>query len=168
MKIDEFKKRVKPIVKDCVKEILLEGGMLSGIIAEVMKGVRASQPQEVLREQRQRPQVRIIEDDQYAEEAPSQNMDLERQMAKAEKERQARIARVNAAAMRSMPKKAAATKVDLFENINQDDVLLMESSEQGAGDPADPLRGINPNNPGVPIDQIFRIGGHNWGNWKKS
>lgn len=39
MKKSEFKKLIKPIVSECIKESLLEDGMISGIIAEVVKGM---------------------------------------------------------------------------------------------------------------------------------
>ena len=39
MKKSEFKKIIKPIVSECIKESLLEDGIISGIIGEVMKGV---------------------------------------------------------------------------------------------------------------------------------
>ena len=54
MKKSEFKKLIKPIVQECIKESLLEGGVLSEIIGEVAKGmvkapiveVREPQPKE--------------------------------------------------------------------------------------------------------------------------
>ena len=39
MKRSEFKKLIKPIVQECIKESLLEDGLISGIIAEVVKGM---------------------------------------------------------------------------------------------------------------------------------
>ena len=38
MKRSEFKNKVKPIIRECIKEILFEEGVLSGIISEVIKG----------------------------------------------------------------------------------------------------------------------------------
>jgi len=39
MKRDELKKLLMPIVKECIMESITEEGILSGIIAEVVKGV---------------------------------------------------------------------------------------------------------------------------------
>ena len=39
MKANEFKKILKPLIKQTVKEVLLEEGVLSGIVAEVAKGL---------------------------------------------------------------------------------------------------------------------------------
>tara|TARA_R100001443_G_C3355226_1_gene177777 strand:- start:1596 stop:2015 length:420 start_codon:yes stop_codon:yes gene_type:complete len=38
MKKDELKKVLKPLVRQCINEVLLEEGLLSTVIAEVMKG----------------------------------------------------------------------------------------------------------------------------------
>ena len=38
MKRNEFKNKVKPIIRECIKELLFEEGVLSGIISEVIKG----------------------------------------------------------------------------------------------------------------------------------
>tara|TARA_R110002110_G_scaffold178522_1_gene383684 strand:- start:140 stop:544 length:405 start_codon:yes stop_codon:yes gene_type:complete len=37
MKRSEFKNKVKPIIKECIKELLFEEGVLSRIISEVIK-----------------------------------------------------------------------------------------------------------------------------------
>ena len=39
MKKSELKSAIKPLVKECISEILLEGGMLSNIVSEVAKGM---------------------------------------------------------------------------------------------------------------------------------
>tara|TARA_Y100000296_G_C5027502_1_gene183032 strand:+ start:85 stop:504 length:420 start_codon:yes stop_codon:yes gene_type:complete len=44
MKKAELKKLIKPIVEDCVRDILLKEGVLSTIISEVMIGVSGQQP----------------------------------------------------------------------------------------------------------------------------
>ena len=39
MKPTEFKKLIKPLIKQTVKEVLFEEGVLSGIVSEVAKGL---------------------------------------------------------------------------------------------------------------------------------
>ena len=51
MKKSELKKALKPIVKECVREMLVEEGFLSGIVSEVVKGLSAAP----LVESQQRP-----------------------------------------------------------------------------------------------------------------
>ena len=40
MKRSEFKNKIKPIIEECIKEMLFEEGILSGIISEVIKGTK--------------------------------------------------------------------------------------------------------------------------------
>jgi len=42
MKTSEFKKILKPLIRQTVKEVILEEGLLSGIVAEVAKGLQGS------------------------------------------------------------------------------------------------------------------------------
>jgi hypothetical protein len=39
MKVNELKKVLKPLIKECIKEVIFEDGTLSGIITEVAKGL---------------------------------------------------------------------------------------------------------------------------------
>jgi hypothetical protein len=39
MKVSEFKKILKPLIRQTVKEVILEEGLLSGIVSEVAKGL---------------------------------------------------------------------------------------------------------------------------------
>ena len=51
MKKSDLKHLIKPLVKECIHEVLLEEGLLSNVVAEVAKGlqgnlvVEARQPQ---------------------------------------------------------------------------------------------------------------------------
>tara|TARA_R110001583_G_scaffold24951_14_gene90796 strand:+ start:274 stop:687 length:414 start_codon:yes stop_codon:yes gene_type:complete len=53
MNKDELKKVLKPLVKQCINEVLLEEGILSTVIAEVMKGTASTR----IIEAKQKPQV---------------------------------------------------------------------------------------------------------------
>ena len=39
MKKSELKKIIKPLVKECINEVLLEEGLLSGVVTEVVRGL---------------------------------------------------------------------------------------------------------------------------------
>ncbi len=39
MKKSELKRTLKPVIKECIHEMLVEEGLLSGIVAEVVKGL---------------------------------------------------------------------------------------------------------------------------------
>tara|TARA_Y100000114_G_scaffold98049_1_gene91232 strand:- start:13224 stop:13640 length:417 start_codon:yes stop_codon:yes gene_type:complete len=53
MKKNELKKILKPLIKECVKEVIFEEGALSTIISEVMKGTSGSQ--QIFETQTQQP-----------------------------------------------------------------------------------------------------------------
>ena len=44
MNKSELKKVLKPLIKECIKEVIFEDGTLSSIIAEVMRGTGTTQP----------------------------------------------------------------------------------------------------------------------------
>jgi len=48
MKKSELKKVLKPLIKECIKEVMFEDGTLSSIIAEVMKGTGVTSPQPIV------------------------------------------------------------------------------------------------------------------------
>ena len=53
MKRSELKKIIRPMVKECVQETLLESGLLSNIVAEVAKGLGG----QVITEQKTAPVI---------------------------------------------------------------------------------------------------------------
>jgi hypothetical protein len=42
MKKNDLKKLIKPLVKECIHEVLLEEGLLSNVVAEVAKGLQGN------------------------------------------------------------------------------------------------------------------------------
>ena len=42
MKKDELKKILKPLIKECIKEVMFEQGTLSAIVSEVVQGLGGS------------------------------------------------------------------------------------------------------------------------------
>lgn len=53
MKKDDLKKVLKPLIKECIKEVIFEEGTLSAIISEVVRGTSQTQQiVEVKREER--------------------------------------------------------------------------------------------------------------------
>ena len=57
MKKSELKKVIKPLVKECIHEVLIEEGLLSNVVSEVVKGVgaapiveRKEPPRQIVRE----------------------------------------------------------------------------------------------------------------------
>ena len=79
MKASEFKKILKPLIEQTVKEVLLKEGVLSRIVAEVAKGLNPTLTENV----KQEKQAFATAEDKHAE--------AEQQ----EKQRQERIKRLN-------------------------------------------------------------------------
>ena len=54
MKKSELKKLIKPIVEECVRDVLFKQGVLSSVVSEVMIGMSSKQPlvEESLNEQK--------------------------------------------------------------------------------------------------------------------
>ena len=48
MNKDEFKKILKPLVKECIKEVVFEDGTLSSIITEVVQGLQGNTQQPIV------------------------------------------------------------------------------------------------------------------------
>ena len=44
MKKDELKKLIKPIIKECISEMLLEEGLLKNVVSQVTEGMTVSAP----------------------------------------------------------------------------------------------------------------------------
>tara|TARA_R110002110_G_scaffold329942_1_gene541306 strand:- start:288 stop:665 length:378 start_codon:yes stop_codon:yes gene_type:complete len=78
MKAAEFKKLIKPLIKESVKELLFEEGILSGLISEVAKGLQSN----IVVEAR----------------TPAPPTDQRAQEEKLEKEKQEKIKRLNESA----------------------------------------------------------------------
>ena len=132
MKSAELKKVLKPLIKECVKEMMIEEGFLSSVVSEVIKGMNAN----VIVENTSTASVNSREDEW--------RRSLEEKM---ELERQQRIQKLN----ESMSKQH---NVDVFEGVNP----IMESGTT-ANSSHSALAGQDPNDAGVDISGIMGIAG---------
>jgi hypothetical protein len=124
MKTQQLKKILRPLIKECIKEIIFEEGTLSTIISEVVKGTSgASMIQESQRTQQLESNEEILH---------KKNVQLKEQKRK----------------MLDAIGRSAYNGVDLFEGTTPTSAPQQNSmSPQGAR----PLDGIAPNDPGVDI-----------------
>ena len=132
MKRSELKNIIKPLVKECITEALIEEGLLSNVISEVMKGMSP-----------------VI-----TEAAPSPERTPVIQEARRERNVQAKE---NRKKLLDAIGKDSYGGVDLFEGTSP--APAQKSLESQA---ASPLGGVSPGDPGVDISQIVGIGGHKW------
>ena len=59
MKKNDLKKLIKPLVKECIHEVLLEEGLLSNVVSEVAKGMQGNLVTETQTPQPTRAQERL-------------------------------------------------------------------------------------------------------------
>lgn len=135
----DLKKVLKPLVKECIKEVLLEGGILSNIVAEVARGMNQGS---VLVESRS------PRDDQFAQE-----LAIQEKRETMEKERQERIKKLN---------ESAGAK---FGGVNIFEGTTPVKSDPGTTTAPGSLSGIAPDDSGVDISGIAALAG---GTWKKT
>ena len=137
MKRSELKNIIKPLVKECITESLLEEGLLSNVISEVMKGMSPV----------------IMESAPVAD--PTAGVQkaamMEAQEAKLKQAKQDRRKLLDAIGNDSFG------GVDLFEGTSPAPAQQSPQSQAGS-----PLSGVAPGDPGVDISGIIGIGGHKW------
>ena len=136
----DFKRILKPLIKECIKEVILEEGVLSTVITEVVKGTHAtstrnSQPK-LQTEQKQ--EASFINRQEILEE--KRKADLKRR--------------------RKLLDASGFGGVDIFEGtepLNESGGPSKNSSPQGM------FSDLAPGDSGVDISAIMNIGsGHNW------
>jgi hypothetical protein len=102
MKADEFKKILKPLIKQTIREVLLEEGVLSKVVSEVARGLSPNTQQESL-----------------ARNTQTRKEDLEREAEDLERARQERIKRLN--------ESTGMVGTNIFEGVHE----VPESSGNG-------------------------------------
>ena len=90
MKVSEFKKILKPLIEQTVKEVLLQEGVLSKIVSEVASGLQA-------------PLVEVKKN--------TQSVNLQASQEEYEKKRQEKIRRLN--------ESTKLQNVNVFENVSR-------------------------------------------------
>ena len=135
----ELKQLIKPLVKECINEVLLQEGVLSSIISEVMIGTQGA----VLQEQAT-----------PAPQKPTRQLETDEQAMQRIQERQRQASNQKRKLLDAIGKDAY-NGVDLFEGTTP----APAPREGGRG----PLSGVDPNDPGVDISSFMGSGG----SWKK-
>ena len=125
MKKDELKKVIKPLVKQCINEVLLEEGLLSTVIAEVMKGTGAA---------------RIVETTQPVKPRIDNTAAKEAKRKKLLEQKRKLLDSIGTSAYNG---------VDLFEGTTPTKASPSQGASQGA------LSDVAPNDPGVDISSLM-------------
>jgi len=128
MKKADLKKVLKPIVKECIQEALLEEGLLSNVIAEVVKGLNVQPLVEQV--QPEQPQAQVTEQKILDEEAT-------RRKQKINETRKQMLDAIG---------KDSYNGIDLFEGTDP----MRESSN-----PHSPLANTDPSDAGIDISNLL-------------
>ena len=136
MKKEQLQKILKPLIKECIKEVIFEEGVLSNIIKEVAVGIGSQQT--------------IVESVQE----PSQ--DFSRQRVELQEEARA--------AMQEKKRRLEESMGGGFSGIfDSTEPLSSGGSVQKEGSAQSPLSAYAPNDAAVDINGLMNIaGGHNW------
>lgn len=130
------------MIKECVKEVMFEDGILSGLISEVVQGLNG----QVLSENTVAPRRKVPAQQNDAEIARQQ------QVAKIKAMEQAAQTRKK---MSEAVGKGAYGGVDLFEGTTP-------TAAPTEGKQGDPLAGQDPNDAGVDISNLFGGANKTW------
>ena len=137
MKKSQLKHVIKPIVKQCLNELLIEQGLLSNIISEVVKGI---QPMH------QQPTHQPMPTVEHQKLLQQQRAELQEQRQQMMKENKRKLL------------DASGFGVDVFSGTKP----IEESSDPSNGQ-ASALSGVAANDPGVDINGIMAIANRDWG-----
>mgnify|MGYP004356166671 FL=1 len=135
MKKSQLKRVIKPIVEECLNEVLLEKGLLSSIISEVVKGIQPLQHPPV----QQRP---VMQENKLMKQQRQELQEQKYEMMKAQKRKLL---------------DAAGFGVDVFSGTEP----IEEAADPSNGQ-AGALSGVSPNDAGVDIAGIMAVANRDW------
>jgi len=138
MKRDELKQVLKPLIKQCIKEVIFDDGVLSGIITEIVKGLGA--PKLVTE-----AVAPIIKSENNTE-------NRERQLMIENSQREHRKELENQRQQLTESIGERYNGVDLFEGVSP--IGKGPAPSSGPSAPASPFEGVAPDDPGVDISKL--------------
>ena len=134
MKKSQLKRVIKPIVEECINEVLLEKGLLSSIISEVVKGIQPMQPV-----MQQKP---VMQENKLMQQQREELEEQKYEMMKAQKRKLL---------------DAAGFDVDVFSGTQP----IEEAADPSNGQ-ASALSGVSPSDAGVDIAGIMAVANRDW------
>lgn len=135
MRKSDLKKLIKPIVKECIQESLLEDGVLSKVISEVAVGLSSTDA--------------ITEQPKKEVTTPTVNRRESEALANLKEQRQKMLDAIG---------KDSMNGVNIFEGTDP----ISSSGDISSTGPASALSGVDPRDPGVDISDLAGIFGDTW------
>ncbi len=133
---------LKSIVKECVKEVLFEEGVLSNLVAEVAFGITKAQG--LVTEQAVKPQ-------------PSK-INQEKEIAKAQEAQEAKRKQLLETKRKMLDAMGSSKMANVFEGTEP----LKQGGPPGSSPGSSPLSGRDPKDSGVDISALFGLAGKKW------
>ena len=130
------KSELKNMIKECVKEVLFEEGVLSNLVAEVAFGITKAQSN-------------LLETKQPSQE---ENTRLQEEMQEAKRKKLLETKR------RMIDAMGDSKMANVFEGTEP----LRQGGTPNEGVVQGPLSGRNPNDAGVDISGLFSLAGQKW------
>jgi len=140
MKKSELKKILKPLITECIKEVMFEDGVLSGIITEVARGMASSQSPLAAAAPKEVKQDPVIERMKRNTFKTKQNGKL--------KEHKNKL--------------MAAIGSDAYNGVNLFEGTTAAAPEGSPSQQRSPLSGVAPGDAGVDISDLFGSVGRSW------
>jgi len=135
MKKNELQKILKPLIKECIKEVIFEEGILSSLISEV---VQALGQQTIVEAKQQAPK----------EDFSRQRVQLQSEARDAMTKRK-----------KKLEESLGGGFAGIFESVDP----ISQAGTSSESNSQSPLSGYAPSDPGVDISAIMQIaGGQNW------
>ena len=138
MKRSELKKMIKPLVKECVQETILNDGLLSSIVSEVAQGMGNQF---------------LVENKEQVVPAMSNENSVQMELMEAKRKEQLKEYKQQ---LLDQIGAEAYGGIDLFEGTKP------AAPELSAAQAASPLANKDPSDAGVDISGIVALGGKNW------
>jgi hypothetical protein len=135
MRKSDLKKLIKPIVKECIQESLLEDGVLSKVISEVAVGLSSTET--------------ITEQPKKEATMPTTNRREFEAMANLKEQRQKMLDAIGRDSMNG---------VNVFEGTDP----MSSSGDISSTGPKSALTGVDPKDAGVDISDLAGIFGDTW------
>ena len=130
---------LKSIVKECVKEVLFEEGVLSSLVAEVAFGITKAQSNLVEAKQPSQEDSARLQDAKLLEQETRRKKLLE-----------------------TKRKMLDAMGNSKMSNVFEGTEPLREGGTPGDVSPQSPLAGRDPDDAGIDISGLFKFAGHKW------
>jgi hypothetical protein len=140
MRKSDLKKLIKPIVKECIQESLLEDGVISKVITEVTLGLSSIAP---IVEQEEQPVAKQPPQKTFSQERESQAL------AQLKEQRQKMLDAIG---------KDSMNGVNIFEGTEP----ISSGGDISSKGPASALSGVDPRDAGVDISDLAGVYGDTW------